>query len=117
MEREAWRSLIEVTQQFLGNNKAENYKAIVGKLIENFGKMGVNMSLKIHFLESHLDFFPNNLGQFSDEHGERFHQDILRMEIRYKGKNVIHMLAEYCWSICRETRGPYKRKSNAIHFS
>jgi len=34
------------------------------------------MSLKIHFLHSHLDFFPSNLGDFSDEHGERFHQDI-----------------------------------------
>jgi len=28
------------------------------------------MSLKIHFLHSHLDFFPSNLGDFSDEHGE-----------------------------------------------
>jgi hypothetical protein len=37
--------------------------------------MGCNMSLKIHFLESHLDFFPENLGEVSDEHGERFHQD------------------------------------------
>ncbi|GBP90238.1 hypothetical protein EVAR_100685_1 [Eumeta japonica] len=30
------------------------------------------MSLKIHFLHSHLDFFPQNLGAVSDEHGERF---------------------------------------------
>jgi hypothetical protein len=34
------------------------------------------MSLKIHFLESHLDFFPENIGRVGDEHGERFHQDI-----------------------------------------
>ncbi|UYV73934.1 hypothetical protein LAZ67_11001501 [Cordylochernes scorpioides] len=26
------------------------------------------MSLKIHFLHSHLDFFPDNLGAVSDEH-------------------------------------------------
>jgi len=37
-------------------------------------------------LESHLDFFPENLGKVSDEHGERFHQDILAMEKRYQGK-------------------------------
>lgn len=37
---------------------------------------GLNMSLKIHFLHSHLDFFPENLGDVSDEHGERFHQEI-----------------------------------------
>jgi hypothetical protein len=28
------------------------------------------MSLKVHFLDSHLDFFPENLGAVSDEHGE-----------------------------------------------
>jgi hypothetical protein len=32
------------------------------------------MSLKIHFFVSYLDFFPENLGEVSDEHGERFHQ-------------------------------------------
>jgi len=42
--------------------------------------MGCNMSLKIHFLESHLDFFPENLGEVNDEHSERFHQDIMTME-------------------------------------
>jgi len=31
---------------------------------------------EIHFLESHLDFFPENLGEVSDEHGKRFHQGI-----------------------------------------
>jgi len=29
--------------------------------------MGRNMSLKIHFLESHFDFSPENLGEVSDE--------------------------------------------------
>ncbi|XP_036339967.1 protein furry-like isoform X2 [Rhagoletis pomonella] len=33
------------------------------------------MSLKMHLLNSHLDFFPPNLGAESDEQGERFHQD------------------------------------------
>ena len=41
--------------------------------------MECNMSVKIHFLESHLDFFPENLCEVSDEHGERFHQDIMAM--------------------------------------
>ena len=34
------------------------------------------MSLKMHFLHSHLEFFPENNGDVSDEHGERFHLDI-----------------------------------------
>ncbi|UYV76679.1 hypothetical protein LAZ67_14001721, partial [Cordylochernes scorpioides] len=47
--------------------------------------LGCNMSLKIHFLHSHLDLFPDNLGAVSDEHGERFHQDISSMEKQYQG--------------------------------
>jgi len=44
------------------------------------------MSLKIHFLESHVHFFPENLRKVSDEHGERFHQDIMAIEKWYQGK-------------------------------
>jgi hypothetical protein len=40
----------------------------------------------MHILDSHLDFFPQNLGSVSDEQSERFHQDISTMEIRYQGK-------------------------------
>ncbi|GBM80409.1 hypothetical protein AVEN_166261-1 [Araneus ventricosus] len=58
--------------------------------------MGCNMSLKIHFLHSHLDFFPENFGTVSDEHGERFHQDISNMGARYQGKRNPKMLADYC---------------------
>jgi len=42
-------------------------------------------------LESHLVFPPENLGEISDEHGERFHQDILAMEKRYQGKWTSNM--------------------------
>ena len=35
---------------------------------------------KIHFLGSHLDFSPENLGVVSDQHGERFHKDIYNIE-------------------------------------
>lgn len=64
--------------------------------------MGCNMSLKIHFLHSHLDFFPENLGDVSDEHGERFHQDIAIMEKRYQGKWSPRMLGDYCWTLIRD---------------
>jgi hypothetical protein len=64
----------------LGNHKAENYNEIVSDLLTAYKAMGCSMSLKVHFLDSHLDFFPENLGAVSDEHGERFHQDIYNME-------------------------------------
>ena len=37
-------------------------------------------------LESHLELFPENLGEVTDEHGEIFHHDILSMKKRYQGK-------------------------------
>ncbi|GBM27585.1 hypothetical protein AVEN_35251-1 [Araneus ventricosus] len=51
------------------------------------------MPLKIHFLDSHLNFFPDNCGQVSDEHGESFHQDMANMEKRYQGNWFTAMLA------------------------
>ncbi|GFU51056.1 hypothetical protein TNCV_2414841, partial [Trichonephila clavipes] len=32
------------------------------------------MSVKVHFLHSHLDYFPENLRAVSEEQGERFHK-------------------------------------------
>jgi hypothetical protein len=57
------------------------------------------MSLKVQFLYSHLDFFPEYLGAVSDEHRERFHQDISTMEKWYQGKWSSSMLAESCWTL------------------
>jgi len=75
------------------------------------------MSVKIHFLESHLDFFPENLGEVSDEHGERFHQDILAMEKRYQAKWTSSMLADYYWNPKRDVpEAYYRRKSYASTF-
>ena len=42
------------------------------------------------------------MSDVSDEHGERFHQDISVIENRYKGKWSVSMLADYCWSIPRD---------------
>ena len=59
------------------------------------------MSLKIHFLDSHLDFFPEKLGPFNDEHGERFHKDIATIEKRYQRKWSMRSLADYCCRLIR----------------
>ena len=48
--------------------------------MENFRQIGARMSVKMHFLRSHLDYFPENWGDFNEEQGERFHQDISYME-------------------------------------
>ena len=80
IELASWLSFVKVVQSFLGNRKAENYKDIEQKLLDNFQALGINMSIKVHFLHSRLDRFPENLGDVSDKQGERFHQDIKVME-------------------------------------
>jgi hypothetical protein len=117
LERTAWNSFKTVTQNFLGNNKSEDYKDIVGELLKSYHASNCNMSLKIHFLDSHLDFFPANLGDVSDEHGERFHQDITTFEKRYQGTWNGEMLADYCWTLISESPiTQYKRKVNRKTF-
>jgi hypothetical protein len=39
----------------------------------------------------------------SDEHGEHFHKDTAAMEDRYKGKWSPSMLADYCWTLTRDS--------------
>jgi hypothetical protein len=53
-----------------------------------------SVSLKMHFFHSYLDSIPINCGTGTDEHGERFHQDILAMENRYKGKWTAAILSD-----------------------
>jgi len=48
--------------------KATITSKLFAELLKNYNKIcAQNTSLKIHFLHSHLDFFPDNLGAISDE--------------------------------------------------
>lgn len=62
--------------------------------------------MRIHFQHSHQDFFPENPRAVSNEHGERFDQNISMMEKWYQGKWEPNMLADYCWALKRD--GPEK---------
>ena len=100
-EEWAWRAFVDVVHNFLGNKRADDYEEVVLRLLGSYQQLGCNMSIKIHFLFSHLDQFPDNLGDHSDEQGERFHQDLKVMEDRYKERWDSSMLADHCWSITR----------------
>ncbi|GBN96417.1 hypothetical protein AVEN_10921-1 [Araneus ventricosus] len=99
-ERRAWVSFKLLITSFLGNKKDPNYKSIVEEMIKNFKILGCSMILKI--LDSHLDYFPENLGAVSEEQGEIFPQDIKKMERRYQGKWIVSMIADYCWMLQRD---------------
>ena len=64
------------------NTEATNYVQLV-----EFGNLGAKMSIKIHYLFSHLNRFPENLGELSKEQNERFHQDIKVVRLWKKGIN------------------------------
>jgi len=49
-----------------------------------------------HFLSNLLEFFSENCGSVSDNHGKRFHQDIAATESRYKGKWSASVFTDYC---------------------
>ena len=72
---------------FLGNMKAENYEELIEDILSSYHKLGCSMSLKMHMLHSHLDFFPDSCGMFSDEHVELFIRKLQRRrkDIRESG--------------------------------
>lgn len=53
---EAWIALCELTTDFLGNHRADDYETKVEAMLNGYKNMRINMSLKIHLLDTHLDF-------------------------------------------------------------
>ena len=70
------------------------------------------MSVKLHYLFSHLDYFPEKLGDVSKKQGERFHQDIRAVEERYQVRWGSRVKADNCWALIRDcTEQSHSRKS------
>ena len=86
VELKAWKAFVLVVKNFLGNNKARNYAEPSNNMLTAFRNLGCNMSVKTHYLFSHMDWFPENLGSMSDKQTERFHQDLKEMETMYQGR-------------------------------
>lgn len=92
-----WDCIKAVIKNFLGKHRADNYRILVADMLDAFENLDVHMSLKIHFLHHHLDYFENQLASESDEHGERFHQIALPMEVRYNRKKLDSLVSDICW--------------------
>ena len=95
-------SYISVIREFLGNTKANNHQNLVDLMLQNFQAFGARLSIMLHYLFSHLDYFPENLGNVSEEQWERFHQINRTMEKRYHCRWDSHMMADYCWIFIRD---------------
>jgi hypothetical protein len=102
VEKEAWIAFESFVTKFLENKKDTHYVTIVANTLQKFRVLRCLMSLKIHFLNSHLDFFSEDRGALSEEQGERFHQEIKQVERRYQGQWNVNMMGDCCWKLQRE---------------
>lgn len=71
VEKKAWKIFKCIVADFLGTT---------ADLLEGYRALDELMSIKLHFLHSHLDYFPGNCCQLSEEQEERFHLDIKVIE-------------------------------------
>lgn len=78
----AWNAIKKCVHGFLGKTRSNTYQNDVQVMLKAFAKIGVHMSLKIHYLHFHLDYFSAQLATESDEQGERYHQVALPFEMR-----------------------------------
>ena len=86
-ESKTGRSFIEKrSKHVLGNKRSDDCVSLVQNMLDNYCDIGTNMSIKVHFLDSHLDRFPENFGEISVEQDKRFHQDIKIMEEQCHGR-------------------------------
>ena len=116
-ELRAWEALKSVCSGFLGDTRLPDYQACIEKLLRSYKDMGCRMSLKIYFLHSHLNFFPPNLVEVSDGHGERFYQDITKMGSNSQGKWNPGIMGDFCWMVLRDIpEAKYTRSSKKTHF-
>lgn len=52
-------------------------------VLDNFDELNWDMSVKIHFLDWHLNFLPRELWRRNDKQGKRFHQEVPILETHY----------------------------------
>ena len=86
VEYNAWSSFVLVVENFLGENNSCNYVELVNSTLVSYKQLNAYMSIKVYFLFSQLEKFPENIGSVNDEQGERFHQDMRDMEKKYQGR-------------------------------
>jgi hypothetical protein len=87
-EKAAWNTFKSECTKSIGIHKAENHREIFSEMSNCFQVMKCNMLLRLHFLDSHLEFFPKIMGDFSDEHGE--------ISVRYFRHGKMSL-----WNACR----------------
>lgn len=112
-ERRGWIFVKEVITRLLGKKRSGAYGPFLEGMMRSFEQLNVHMSLKIHYLHCHIEYFLQQMSTESDEHGERFHQIAAVMEARYKGKKLDALLGDLCWWLNKS----FDDKDEDIEFS
>lgn len=116
-ESEAWQAFVQVDKRFFGkDDRPEDYQVLVGDMIGTFQRMGCNMSLKMHLMVDHLDLFPAHLGTWSDQHGERGHQEVKSSARLYGDTRTTRVLTERMHQVKRPSAQPPHCKHKRSHF-
>ena len=112
-EKESLESFADMIHDFFENRKNIDYKNIVGRMLTAYKAHSCNITLKIHFLHSHLDYFPRNLGVYAEQERERFHDDL-----KNDGKTLPRKIECPCdsWMLKRKNRntGRCKRSKRSL---
>ena len=61
------QSLRSVVTHFLRNHRTAEYEKDIVELLKSFRQFRPEMSVKLHFLRSDLDYFPKNCEDLSEE--------------------------------------------------
>lgn len=93
IKKRTWEEFVWVVRFFFGNRKCDGYIQHIERLLKHYHRLGCNMNIKLHYRHRHLDRLPENLGDLTEEQGERFHRDIRTMEEIYQGYWNVYMMA------------------------
>jgi len=78
VEKRACKVFEMCLKTFYRNNKVPDFEEIVSDMIENYERLECLMNVKLHFLDSHLNYFPENLGVIDiNDNNDEFPQDEL----------------------------------------
>lgn len=80
-KEDPWDSFASAFQGFWNDHRATNYVKVAECLVKNYCIMVCKVSLKV--FDAYLDDYKENMGAFSEEQSERFHQGIIDFECCY----------------------------------
>ncbi len=116
-ESEAWQTFVQVERRFFGkDDRPEEYQVLVEDMIACFQRMNCTMPLKLHLLADHLDLFPVHLGTWSDQHGERGHQETKEAARLYGDTTTTRVLTERMHQVQKPTARHRHSKYARSHF-